>query len=258
MIFYFTGTGNSLYAAANVADALGDRVISIAKEMDQKKERYFYEAAENEVLGFVYPVYAWAPPKIVLDFISRMEIKGAPYVFSLATCGGTEGKTADVLRKALAPKGLKLEVAFSLPMPSNYVIGFDVESKAQEEEKLRKADQKLIEINKIIRNRQPKADLTLPGKRAALKTALANPLFNRFAIGTRKFYADENCTGCGLCEKICTVHTITVSDKPVWGKECTQCLGCINRCPVNAIQYGKATESRGRYHHPELARLEGK
>jgi ferredoxin len=257
MIFYFTGTGNSLYAAAKVADALGDRVVSIAKEMDEKKDHYFYEPAENEVLGFVYPVYAWAPPKMVLDFISKMEIKGKPYVFSLATCGDEEGKTTNVLRKALAAKGLELDAAFSLVMPNNYIIGFDVDTKTHESEKLRAAEQKLTEINKIIKQRQKNEDLIIPGKLPVFKTALGNPLFNRFAMSTKKFYTDENCTGCGLCEKICPVHTITVSGKPEWGKKCTQCLGCIHRCPVHAIQYGKGTAAKGRYLHPELARLEG-
>ena len=31
-----------------------------------------------------------------------------------------------------------------------------------------------------------------------------------------------------------------------------KCNGCINRCPVSAIQYGKKTASRGRYVNPVL------
>ncbi|NLO40089.1 MAG: 4Fe-4S binding protein [Ruminiclostridium sp.] len=40
--------------------------------------------------------------------------------------------------------------------------------------------------------------------------------------------------------------------RPTWGKHCTQCLACINRCPVQAIQFTKATVSKGRYVHPDL------
>jgi NAD-dependent dihydropyrimidine dehydrogenase PreA subunit len=55
------------------------------------------------------------------------------------------------------------------------------------------------------------------------------------------------------------VQTIRMDDgRPVWGKDCTQCLACINRCPVHAIQYGKGTAQRGRYYHPDLNRLEKK
>ncbi|MEL7656540.1 MAG: hypothetical protein AAGU75_11605 [Bacillota bacterium] len=41
MIFYFTGTGNSLYAAKSISEEQGDRLISIAKEMEQKTDAYF-------------------------------------------------------------------------------------------------------------------------------------------------------------------------------------------------------------------------
>jgi len=65
-------------------------------------------------------------------------------------------------------------------------------------------------------------------------------------------YATDDCTGCGLCGRICTAVSIKVGNKPVWGKACTQCLGCLSRCPVSAIQYGRGTIAKGRYVHPIL------
>ncbi len=128
-------------------------------------------------------------------------------------------------------------------MPSNYIIGFDVDPKDVGTEQLKAAELLLSEINKTIGKRQKNVNLTIPGRFPALKTALINPMFNTFAVHTRSFSVDDTCTGCGICEKICPVHTIRISDtgKPVWGKACTQCLGCINRCPAHAIQYGKGT-----------------
>lgn len=128
MIFYFTGTGNSLFAARTVAEAQGEQVISIAEEMDKKQDVYHYELGEDELLGFAFPVYAWAPPKIVLDFIKKLDITGVSYVFSLCTCGNEEGNTSNILRKKLKTKGIELNSAFTLCMPNNYVIGFDVDS----------------------------------------------------------------------------------------------------------------------------------
>ncbi|MDD3169100.1 MAG: EFR1 family ferrodoxin [Eubacteriales bacterium] len=254
MIFYFTGTGNSLYAADFIARAQGgDRILSIAKEMERQHGLCRYELGENEMLGFAFPIYAWAPPKIVLDFISRLEVKGNPYVFALCTCGDEEGHAAKVLNKALAKNNLTLNSVFTLVMPNNYIMGYDVDSEKQEKEKLKTAEKLLAEINKVIDQRQNKM-LTVPGKYPGLKTNVVNPLFNQFAMNTRHFYADDNCTGCGICEEVCPVHTIKVTDKPSWGKTCTQCLGCIHRCPVRAIQYGKGTVRKGRYHHPILDR----
>ena len=259
MIFYFTGTGNSLYAAAKIAEAQGDRTYSIAALMDREKEVFHYDLGENELLGFVFPVYAWGPPKIVLDFISKLYITVNPYVFSLSTCADEEGHATRVLRKALAAKGLSLSSAYTLRMPNNYIIGgYDVDSKEDETEKLRAAELMLAEINAIIGQRKKNVYLTIPGRRAGLKTTVINPLFNRFALSTRSFSADDSCTRCGLCEKICPVHTIKVTEKPVWGKACTQCLACLNRCPVHAIQYGKATAKKGRYYHPDIDRLENR
>lgn len=253
MIFYFTGTGNSLYAADFIAQAQGDQVISIAREMDRKEPVFHYELGEHELLGFAFPVYAWAPPKIVLDFISKLEVRGNPYVFALCTCGDEEGYATKVLRKALAKKGLSLDSAFTLIMPNNYLIGVDVDPEKKEKEKRKAAELLLGEINQVITQRQRRT-LAVPGRFPGLKTTVVNSLFNQFGRNAKYFYADDHCTGCGICEEICPVHTIKVAEKPVWGKDCTQCMGCVNRCPVRAIQYGKWTVKKGRYHHPILDR----
>ena len=55
------------------------------------------------------------------------------------------------------------------------------------------------------------------------------------------------CIDCGLCEKVCPVGNITVTDRPVWGGNCTQCLACYHVCPVHAVEYGKMTGKKGQY-----------
>lgn len=253
MIFYFTGTGNSLFVAEKIAKEQGDQPVSIAKELDRKYSVLEYEFSENDLLGFVFPVYAWGPPEIVLDFISRMRINGRPYVFSVSTCGDDEGRTAKILQKSLNRKGICLDSAFTLIMPNNYIIGFDVDEKEVETDKLKRAEKRLDSINLIISKRQKNVFDLIPGKFPDFKSGIINPLFNRFGRSTRYFYATDKCTRCGICEKICPLHTIKVDEKPVWGKSCTQCLACIHRCPVKAIQYGKKTAGKGRYVHPDLA-----
>ena len=40
-------------------------------------------------------------------------------------------------------------------------------------------------------------------------------------------------------------------NRPIWIKEqCLQCLGCLHRCLVFAIQYGKKTIKHGQFVHP--------
>ena len=71
---------------------------------------------------------------------------------------------------------------------------------------------------------------------------------------TKKFYATNACTSCGLCEEICPSETIQLSSgKPEWiNDKCSHCSACINRCPTKAIQYGNATKKRGRYVNPNV------
>lgn len=253
MIFYFSGTGNSRYAAKEIADVQGDKIVSIAHEMDKKPSERVYTPDEKELIGFVYPIYAWGAPKIVLDFIKSMRLTDDKrYIFSLSTCGGTEGYATQVLQKALLKKGMVLSSAFSISMPSNYVIGEDVEPESVQQKKLSMAKQRLEQINGVLTSRKQGVFELLQGSKPGLKTRLINPLFNKFARNTKSFFATDDCVHCGLCEKICPVHTIILQAEPVWGKACTQCLGCINCCPVQAIQYGNATKTRGRYIHSEL------
>jgi NAD-dependent dihydropyrimidine dehydrogenase PreA subunit/flavodoxin len=253
MIFYFSGTGNSLSVAQKIADAQGEKLIAIAEECKNKDGLFEYQLQKNELVGFVFPVYAWAPPKMILDFIDGLRLIGdKPLVFSVATCGDEEGDTTPILNRHLKKNGLSLDDGFTIRMPSNYVVGYDVESLDVITDKLKAADQKIAEINELLKRRERGIFHTIPGRNAAVKSKMINGLFNRFARKTDKFYVTDACTACGLCEKICPVGSITVKGKVTWGKECTQCLACINRCPVQAIQYGKGTLTRGRYVNPVL------
>lgn len=252
MIFYFTGTGNSLYVAKKTSEYNYDRMISIAEEM--KKEKLEYNLEKDEAIGFVYPVYGWAPPKIVLDFIKRLNIHNYKdnYIFSIATCGDNIGNTMEVLKKALINKGMLLNSGFSISMPNTYIVLFDVDSKELEKEKLLKADKRIEEINKIISKRTKEVFQLEKGPMPAFLSSVVNPLFNTFGMGAKKFYATDACISCGLCEKICPTGNITVDKKPIWGENCIKCLACIHRCPVKAIQYGKSTLKKGRYINPIL------
>jgi len=251
MIFYFSGTGNSQHAARVIASAQGETLLSIPRELDQPTPELVYPLQENETIGLVYPVHAWGPPRLVLDFVSRLKVDDHPYIFSVNTCGDEEGHATKILQKALARRGLTLASAFCLKMPNNYIAGFDVDPQELADTKIRQAEDQLTHINAVIAERKTAVFELYPGKMPGLKSHLINPLFNRFAMGTGPFFATDDCTSCGLCEQLCPVHTIKVKGKPRWSKACTQCLACIHRCPVKAIQYGKSTINKGRYVYPE-------
>lgn len=254
MIFYFSGTGNSLQVAKNIAKYNDEELISIASEMNNRNDDFKYTLKDNEAIGFVYPVYAWAPPKMVIDFVEKLKLDNYKdnYIFSVATCGENVGNTMKVLSASLKKKNLNLNSGFSISMPNNYIIMGDVDSKEKEEKKLSAAEEALKNINCVINERKKGVFQVVRGPIPGILTTIVNPLFNKGAMNTKKFYANDKCISCGICESVCNCKTIKVKGKPKWGKECTQCLACIHLCPVSAIQYGKGTESKGRYKNPNV------
>jgi ferredoxin len=253
MIFYFSGTGNSLYAARTIAEHNGQELISIASAINSGKEVFEYTLKENEVIGFVYPIYAWAPPKMVLDFIEKLKFNNYKnnYTFTVATCGDNVGNAIKLLDKCLKKIGLQLSSGFSIRMPNNYVLMGNVDKKEVEEQKLKEAMKKLSDINSVVEQKLSSVYQVVKGPIPGVLTSLVNPSFNKFALKTKGFYVTEQCTGCGICESVCNCNSIKIKDKkPTWSEKCSQCLACIHYCPTKAIQYGKGTERKGRYTNP--------
>ena len=75
MIFYFSGTGNSAWVARQIAKAQQEELLAIAEEINKNKE---YALKDGEKVGFVFPVYAWGPPGIVLRFIRQLKMMLMP------------------------------------------------------------------------------------------------------------------------------------------------------------------------------------
>jgi ferredoxin len=254
MIFYFSGTGNSLYVAKNIGEHNNESLISIAAAANSNKDSHEYTLKDNEIIGFVYPIYAWAPPAMVINFIEKLKLNNYKnnYIFTVATCGENIGNTMKVLADSLKKKNLYLKSGFSIRMPNNYIVLGNVDTKDIEQKKLSEAEESLKNINRIIKERKEDIYKVDKGFMPGVLTAVINPMFTKRGINTKKFYANDRCTGCGLCESVCNSQTIKVKGKPVWGKECSQCLACVHLCPAKAIQYGKGTENKERYKNPNI------
>lgn len=256
MIFYFTGTGNSLWVAKALSEALDEPLVSITEQLQQEKDVYDFSLREDEKVLFVYPVHSWGPAIPVTRFASRLKLsgyKGQP-VYSVCSCGDDCGYTSDMLGKTLSGHGIKLTAGYSVIMPNNYILmsGFDVDKEEVEQQKLKEAPVRIGAIVEAIAGHQ-NVNLYKKGSMPFLKSYLVNPLFVNFATGRNSFRVTDACISCGLCEKVCPTKTISVVDgRPVWASTCVQCVACIHRCPVRAIEYGKETLKKGRYHHPGI------
>ncbi|MHB1452978.1 MAG: EFR1 family ferrodoxin [Saccharofermentanales bacterium] len=258
MIFYFSGTGNSLYAAKAIGEHLDDRLVSIVRTIRAAsaagEEFYRFRVSEDERVGFVFPVYAWGPPLPVLHFIDNLMLEGfsGNFTYSVVTCGKNAGNTIEVVGKHLRNRGYRLNSGFHLVMPNNYMIAGDVYSKDKEEAILREAPDALRLICMPLRNRTAGIFRVEKGVMPWFMTGVINKAYNFNSDKAKSFRVTDACTSCGICEKVCTSSNIKVDGRPVWGTNCSQCLACINYCPARAIEYGRSTVGKGRYTNPEF------
>lgn len=254
MVFYFSGTGNSKWIANQLSKELQEELVFIPEALNGANCNFSLK--EGEKIGFVFPIYSWAPPKIVLRFISQLMIEGYQnqYLYFICSCGDDTGLVRQVFEEALRAKGWRCDAGFSVTMPNSYVLlpGFDVDDKVLEGKKLSEAVSALDGIISRVR-RGEKAFVCNEGSFPFMKTRIINPLFNRFQMSPRKFYAADSCIGCKLCVKSCPVGNVSFgAGKPIWGMECTSCLACYHVCPQQAVQYGKRTRDKGQYFNPNV------
>ena len=248
MIYYFSGCGNSRYVAETIAQGLNDNLVFIPEAA--RNHQYNYVMAEGEPLGFVFPVYSWAPPRLVLDFVKQLQLNARPeYVYFACTCGDQCGQTAQIFRKALQEKGWELSACFSLKMPETYIgmPGFKLDTEEMAKKKIADTNATLTRNIPRLINRESFSEIIVGGF-AWLKSHLINSSFNKYATDDRKYRSTEKCIHCGKCVDVCPLKNITLEEgHPKWNGHCTMCMACYHHCPVNAIQYGKATEGKGQY-----------
>ena len=236
MIFYFTGTGNSLYAAQELLED-GERLVDMAAARNNGE--FEYDIAKGERVGFVFPVYFYTVNDLVREFISKVTLNGAGYIYGVIA--GAE------LSKLLEERGYKLCRVFKLLMPDNALFYYNLPPLNVLDEKLRQAEEPLKEIAEAVRAK--KCRDTVRGHFEKVKLGVYHKMTK-----TKSFYVTDKCISCGLCAERCPDQAIEMQNgKPVWVKEnCIHCAACICRCPVQAIEHGNSTIGRTRYVNPIL------
>ena len=251
IIYYFTGTGNSLAVAKKIAAALNDcELVPIASL--QKTTGNIVPQAER--IGIVCPVYFSGLPLMVAAFAGRLDLSGVQYIFAVITHGGGGGETAirqldGILRKR---SGHGLDAGYPVTMPGNYILMYSSPAGEKKEEILAKADEQIAGITGPVSQCEKRA---LPSSLITrLLHTLLYPWFTSHVhTDDKKFTVNDKCTACGTCAAICPANNIElVEGKPVWKHHCELCCGCIHLCPEGAIQAGKGTEARVRYRNPSV------
>ena len=249
MIFYFSGTGNTRWAAQLLAEATNDTLLYIPNEL--RKGELNYKLPDGERLGFCFPTHGWQPPHIVREFIRRssFNVQRSTYIYALTTCGDNMGYAMRIFEKELRQKELHTDSRFAVVMPeSNVCFSFlhlDTDEKARQ--KVDVARQRMAHICQIVTERQRGVEELVKGAIPFTYTYIIGGYYNKHLITDTKFWVDKDaCIQCGLCEKLCPVNDIKGAP-PVWlhNERCTNCLTCYHHCPAHAIHWGQM--KRGQY-----------
>lgn len=236
-IFCFSGTGNSLYAARKIAAEIDAEVCNM----------HGLTQCGDDVIGFVFPTYFWGLPKSVDSFLDNIVISNKnAYIISVTTYGGFSSGVNGAVNQKLKKQGLRLSYGAKVKMVENYLPGF----KVNDSDELWKRSDSALEA------------IALDLKKRVRKKSGAYTIFNKIAqkayppnMGNcAENFTVNGCKSCGKCEKVCPNGNITLENgAPKFGEKCDLCLGCLNVCPVDAIDYGKSTHGKNRYKNRRIS-----
>jgi ferredoxin len=256
-IYYFSGTGNSLSVARDIAATIDGRLIPVVSLLKQETI-----TANADVIGIVFPVYDFKPPPIVLGFIRRLSELDSKYLFAVGTYGVMPYKAMKILDKEIRNCGGRLSLGFVVQMPHN-AIGYRTISIDEQNEMFENWKRKLEVIAEYVRTRKKGI---LETRNVLIHFVFSGLIFRALpsllalawhitAKGWKslEFVSDEKCDGCGICMKICPVDNIEMIDnRPSWSNHCASCFACLQWCPKESIQAGSMTVNMKRYHHPHV------
>ena len=277
MIFYFSGTGNSKWAAKTLALETGDTLVSIPEVINSDCS---FTIEKDEHVGFIFPIHGWRVPNIVKEFLTKLTIKTLGedtshvkhYCFCLVTAGDSIGKAMErfqqQLKSVTVNDAQSLKAVCSLIMPESYVglPGMDVDTKEKELKKKELASKQLKEFSNILKQRPHKDSNQIWGWNQLIRGPIPSffsghvgGFFERFLITDKPFHVDSRrCVKCGICANVCPVSDIKggLGFEPEWlhNGKCLTCFSCYHHCPHHAIEFGKRTQKKGQYFYNKLSK----
>jgi ferredoxin len=235
-IIFFSGTGSTAIVADTFEKSLRDHGKTVMKH--ELNKRNLPAKDDEDMAIFIYPVHACNAPEPVYEYINAISTVDKVQAVVISVSGGGEiiPNTASRLHciKRLEKKGYDVIYEKMIVMPSNWMVAT--------------VDGLAIRLLEILPSKVEKivSDL-FSGVRRRTKPDFINRLLSdmgeleKYFSGYfgKKIEANENCNGCGWCEKACPRINITLNNgRPNFNNTCVLCLRCIYGCPQKALMPG--------------------
>lgn len=234
VVLYFTGTGNCLYVARQLAGKEGE-ILSIPQLM--RKKQFEIEADE---IGLVYPIYGHMPPYMVREFIKKAQLK-AEYKFAVLTYGMRKCNAVEIWDGISRKAGNAFDYIGTIVMVDNWLPNFDMNDQMKIDKHI---PENLAKITSDLSNRrrwhEPVTQEEREQHEGFMSLSGLDPEVGFLMKADRSFRVTDNCIHCGICTYVCPRGNYELTGQGVKMQgDCEFCFACIQNCPQRAIQFKK-------------------
>lgn len=234
VVLYFTGTGNCLYVARQLAGKEGE-ILSIPQLM--RKKQFEIEADE---IGLVYPIYGHMPPNMVREFIKKAQLK-AEYKFAVLTYGMRKCNAVEIWDGISRKAGNVFDYIGTIVMVDNWLPNFDMNDQMKIDKHI---PENLAKITSDLSNRrrwhEPVTQEEREQHEGFMSLTGLDPEVGFLMKADRSFRVTDDCIHCGICTYVCPRGNYELTGQGVKMQgDCEFCFACIQNCPQRAIQFKK-------------------
>ena len=234
VILYFTGTGNCLYVARQLAGK-NSELLSIPQLMKQNEI-----VIEADEIGLVYPIYGHMPPNMVRQFIKKAKLK-ADYKFAVLTYGNRKCSAVEIWDEISRKAGVPFDYINTLIMEDNWLPNFDMNEQILIDKHIPENLDKInADISAQKKWHEPVTDEERAQHQGFMRFTGMDPETGFMLQSENYFAVTDACIGCGACVTVCPKGNYRLTSQGVKTEgNCEFCFACIQNCPQKAIQFVK-------------------
>ena len=263
VIFYFSGTGNTWWAASRLQkelESLGNAVEMYSLENPEMRDTGFaagkIAAADRVIIG--YPVYGSDLPENMKTFVANLpEVTDGKGFSAFCTQAKFSGDANVFFKPEMEAKGYKFRQSFQLDITTNFNVAmfpfsFSRPARGKKLEKIKaKAAAKIKKMAGFIAEDREYFE----GYRfyQQLLGKLQRSMFrkNEKKLPDKFQFLPGRCKKCGRCASECPAANLDFESgdppKLTWGDHCMLCFRCYNFCPGLAINFGGKVTNPEKY-----------